>query len=87
MKIKRSSKTTINFATQKKRDILNEIMDEYSRVANIFIEMFSGNNFQKKDLKKEITKMRCEEKFYHRTIWRRFQNCLNTMKYYSDSNY
>jgi len=55
MRITRSSKTTIKFATQKKRDILNEIMDEYSRVANIFIEMFFGNGFQKKDLKKEIT--------------------------------
>jgi len=55
MKITRSSKTTISFATQKKRDILNEIMDEYSHIANIFIEMFFGNSFQKKDLKKDIT--------------------------------
>lgn len=55
MKITRSSKTTIAFATQKKRDILYGITDEYSRVANIFIGMFFGNNFQKKDLKKDIT--------------------------------
>jgi hypothetical protein len=55
MRITRSSKTTISFATQKKRDIINEISDEYSRVANIFTEMFFGNNFQKKDLKKDIT--------------------------------
>ena len=55
MKITRSSKTSLKFITEKKRDILNEIMDEYSRVANIFIEMFFGNSFQRKDLKKDIT--------------------------------
>jgi len=54
MKITRSSKTSLKFITEKKRDILNEIIDEYSRVANIFIEMFFGNNFQRKDLKKDI---------------------------------
>ena len=55
IKIRIAAKTTIKFATQKKRDILDEIMDEYSRVAGIFIGMFFGNDFQKKDLKKEIT--------------------------------
>lgn len=54
MKITRSSKATIKFATRAKRDVINEIMDEYSRVANIFIDMFWLNNFQKKDLKKDI---------------------------------
>jgi hypothetical protein len=54
MKITRSSKTSLKFITEKKRGILNEIMDEYSRVANIFIEMFFGNNFERKDLKKDI---------------------------------
>ena len=54
MKITRSSKTSLKFMTEKKRDVLGEIMDEYSRVANIFIEMFFGNDFQRKDLKKEI---------------------------------
>ncbi len=54
MKITRSSKTSLKFITEKKRDILDEIMDEYSRVGNIFIEMFFGNDFQRKDLKKDI---------------------------------
>jgi len=54
MKITRSSKTSLKFMTGKKREILDEIMDEYSRVANVFIEMFFGSNFQRKDLKKEI---------------------------------
>ncbi|MBF0101647.1 MAG: transposase [Desulfobacterales bacterium] len=38
MKITRASKTTINFATKKKREILNEIMDEYAIVVNFFID-------------------------------------------------
>ncbi len=40
MKIKRSSKATINFATGKKREILDEILDEYIRVVNFFIDYF-----------------------------------------------
>jgi hypothetical protein len=41
MKITRSSKTTIKFATAKKQEILNEILDEYSRVVNFFIRPLS----------------------------------------------
>ena len=40
MKIKRSSKTTLKFLTIKKRKILDGIMDEYSRVAGLFIDYF-----------------------------------------------
>jgi IS605 OrfB family transposase len=40
MKIKRSSKATIKFATAKKLAILDEILDEYGRVANLFIDYF-----------------------------------------------
>ncbi|MCP4350237.1 MAG: hypothetical protein GY795_32570, partial [Desulfobacterales bacterium] len=40
MKIKRSSKATVKFATGKKREILDEIRDEYTRVVNFFIDWF-----------------------------------------------
>ncbi len=40
MKITRSSKTTIKFATAKKQEILNAILGEYSRVVNFFIAYF-----------------------------------------------
>ncbi len=40
MKIKRSSKATVKFATGKKREILDEIRDEYTRVVNFFIDYF-----------------------------------------------
>jgi hypothetical protein len=40
MKIKRSSKATIKFAIAKKLAILDEILDEYGRVANLFIDYF-----------------------------------------------
>ncbi|MCP4344445.1 MAG: IS200/IS605 family element transposase accessory protein TnpB [Desulfobacterales bacterium] len=40
MKIKRSSKATIKFATGKKREILDEVHDEYARVVNFFIDYF-----------------------------------------------
>ena len=57
MKIKRSSKTTLKFATQKKLDTLNEIMDEYSRLVNIFIPDFWTKNLEPGDLIKEITNL------------------------------
>ena len=50
MKIARSSKTTLKFATRKKRELLERIMKEYSRVVNIFIEMFWGNPFTRQML-------------------------------------
>lgn len=40
MKITRSSLTTIKFATPKKLEILNEILDGYSRVVSFFIDYF-----------------------------------------------
>ena len=40
MKIIRSSKTSLKFATAKKQEIINEILDEYARVANFFIGWF-----------------------------------------------
>lgn len=41
--------------TAKKRDLLNEIMDEYRRVTNIFIDLFWLKSYERKDLTKEIT--------------------------------
>lgn len=57
MKITRSSKTTLKFLTQKKRVILYEVMDEYSRLVNLFISMFWDKNFKISDLTKEITNL------------------------------
>lgn len=56
MKITRSSKTTIKFATAKKQEILNEILDEYSRVVNFFIDYFWEHPeiISEKQIKKEI---------------------------------
>ena len=55
MKITRSSKTTLKFITAKKRAVLDKIMDEYSRVVNIFIDDFWNHSYGRKDLVKEIT--------------------------------
>jgi IS605 OrfB family transposase len=41
--------------TAKKRDTLDEIMDEYSRLTNIFIDDFWGQAYERKDLTKEVT--------------------------------
>lgn len=57
MKTTRSSKTTLKFLTQKKRVILYEIMDEYSRLVNIFILMFWNKDFKVSDLTKDITNL------------------------------
>jgi len=40
MKITRSSKTSLKFATAEKRKILDGILDEYTRTANFFIDYF-----------------------------------------------
>lgn len=40
MKINRSSKCSVKFATRAKRMELNSILKEYGRVVNIFIEHF-----------------------------------------------
>lgn len=55
MKIKRSSKTTLKFITQSKRETLYEVMDEYSRVVNLFIDLLWEKSYDQKDLTKEIT--------------------------------
>lgn len=55
MIIKRSSKSTLKFLTESKRKELYRVMDEYSRVTNIFIDLFWGNEFKKSDLTKEVT--------------------------------
>jgi len=55
MKVIRSSKTSLKFVNQGKLTQLHEVMDEYSRVCNIFILMLWKNSFQIKDLTKEIT--------------------------------
>lgn len=55
MKIKRSSRTTLKFLTETKKETLYEVMDEYSRVVNSFIDLFWEESFERKDLTKEIT--------------------------------
>lgn len=54
MKLTRSSKTALKFATQKKRNTLQAIMVEYCNVVNAFIEMFWGKHIGQKDLLKDI---------------------------------
>ncbi len=56
MKITRSSKTSLKFATAEKRAVLNEILDEYARTANFFIDYFWEHpEIRAKDeIKKEI---------------------------------
>lgn len=55
MKLKRTSKTTLKFLTSKKRQKLHEVMDEYSKLVNYFIDLFWESEYQLKDLNKEIT--------------------------------
>ena len=56
MKITRSSKTSLKFATAEKREILNGILDEYARTVNFFIDYFwEHSEIRVKDeIKKEI---------------------------------
>ena len=54
MKIKRSSKCTLKFATESKKQRLYEIMDEYSRVVNIFIDLFWENDVNVSGLPKSF---------------------------------
>ena len=55
MKIKRSTKSSTKFMTHKKRILLNTVMDEYSRLVNLFIAMFWEQSLLLKDLTKGIT--------------------------------
>jgi IS605 OrfB family transposase len=54
MQIRRSSKTSLKFATSKKREVLAKILAEYSRVVNFFMEYLWDKNLTASDLKKEI---------------------------------
>ncbi len=53
MKIKRSSKCSLKFLTANKKRQLVEVMEEYSRGVNFFIDIFWLNDFNKKDLTKD----------------------------------
>lgn len=55
MKIKRSSRCTTGYLTAKKKDMLSEVMEEYSRLVNEFMGLFWPEDFRLKDLKKEVT--------------------------------
>ena len=54
MKVKRSSKLTIKFATAKKRALLKKIITEYSLVVMFFIDFLWDKNLTKTDLLKNI---------------------------------
>lgn len=54
MKIKRSSKCSLKFLTANKKRELVEVMEEYSRVVNFFIDIFWLNDFSKKDITKDV---------------------------------
>ena len=54
MKITRSSKVSLKFMTAKKRKQLEVVMEEYSKLVNIFIDMFWQNECAVKDLTKTI---------------------------------
>lgn len=55
MKIRRSSKHTLKFATNQKREALAELMAEYARVCNLFIDMFWDKEFTRIDLTTSVT--------------------------------
>lgn len=54
MKIKRSSKCSLKFLTENKKLQLLKVMEESSRVVNFFIDIFWLNDFNKKDLTKDV---------------------------------
>jgi transposase len=54
MKIKRSSKCSIKFATNKKKQELQTVLKEYGKVVNVFIDYFWDKQLDKKDLLKTI---------------------------------
>lgn len=55
MKIKRSSKHTLKFATAQKREELSLLMAEYARVCNLFIDSFWDKDLTKRDLLAPVT--------------------------------
>ena len=54
MKINRSVKLSLKFATQKKRDLLEVIQTEYSAVVNNYIDLFWLTGIQKYNLTKDV---------------------------------
>ena len=54
MKIIRSSKCSIKFATNKKKQELQNVLKEYGKVVNIFIDYFWNKKLDKRDLLKTI---------------------------------
>lgn len=57
MKLKRSSKCTLKFATEAKRQTLKTILTEYGQVVNFFIEQFWINTPTKAELLKDIVNL------------------------------
>jgi transposase len=57
MKIVRSVKCTTGFATKTKRGTLAEVLDEYARVVNCFIDRFWGKLPEKRDLLKPVLEL------------------------------
>jgi IS605 OrfB family transposase len=54
MKIIRTSKCSIKFATNKKRQELQTVLKEYGKVVNVFIDYFWDKKLDKRDLLKPI---------------------------------
>lgn len=54
MKITRSTKCSLKFATVKKRQELQSVLDEYGQVVNVFIKSFWNNPVKKTELLKPI---------------------------------
>jgi transposase len=54
MKIIRSSKCSIKYATNVKQKQVRQILNEYKNVVNYFINLFWNNSIEKKDLLKDI---------------------------------
>lgn len=57
MKLTRSSKCTLKFATKEKRQTLKTILTEYGQVVNFFIEQFWINTPTKAELLKDIVNL------------------------------
>ena len=54
MKIIRSSKCSIKFTTNKKKQELQTVLEEYGKVVNVFIDYLWDKNLDKRDLLKNI---------------------------------
>ena len=54
MKITRSSKCSLKFMTQKKRQELGSVLDEYGKVVNHFISLFWAKSVAKAELLKDV---------------------------------